>query len=79
MVEWTHGEPPPEWGEEFEPEVPEENLELKVTVEIELGRESEELIIDKGPEYGPKDDYLEKEMEREKQEELGKMIPKRIP
>jgi hypothetical protein len=70
---------PAEVGEGFEPEVPEENLELKVTVEIELGRESEELIIDKGPEYGPKDDYLQKELERQEQEKLSKMVPKRIP
>jgi hypothetical protein len=75
----SHGELPPKMGEECEPEVPEENLELRITIELEPSREPEQLVIERAPEYVPQDDYLEKEQERERQEELGKMIPKRIP
>ena len=79
MVVWNHGELPPETGEEFEPEVPEENLDWIITIEIGKAPEPERSISDKVPEYGPKDDYLERELERERQEKLGKMLPKRIP
>jgi hypothetical protein len=78
-MHFNHGELPPEMGEEFEPEVPEGNLEWKITIEFEKAPEPERLIIDKVPEYGLKDDYLQNELERQEQEALSKMLPKRIP
>jgi hypothetical protein len=38
-----------------------------------------EPVIDSIPEYVPMDDYLEKELEREKQEKLAEMVEDRIP
>jgi len=84
MVIWNHGELPPEMGEEFEEEGPEENLECRITIEVEQGLRPEKLIIDEIPDYVPMDGYLQKELEkqdqeRQEQETLSKMLPKRIP
>jgi hypothetical protein len=76
---FNHGEMPWEMKEEFEPEVPEGNLELQITIEFAREQEPQGSIIEKLPEYGPMDDYLQKELERQEQERLSKMIPKRIP
>jgi hypothetical protein len=74
-MRFDHGEPPPEFEEEGVEEAP----ELEIVIEIELGEKPDQVIIEQPPEYGPQDNYLEKELERQRQEELGKMLPKRIP
>jgi len=78
-MEFDHGEFPPEVPEEVPEEVEEEGLSLEIIIETEPILKQEELIIEKSPEYVPQDDYLQKHLERESQEKLGKMIPKRIP
>jgi len=75
MVIWNHGEPPPE----FEEEPVEEGRTLEIIIELGPIPGPEGLIVEKPPEYVPQDDYLQKELERQRQEELGKMLPKRIP
>jgi len=78
-MEFDHGEFPPAVPEEVPEEVEEEGLSLEIIIETEPILKQEELIIEKSPEYVPQDDYLQKHLERESQEKLGKMIPKRIP
>ena len=78
-MQHNYGEPPPEMGDEFESEVSEENLEGIIIIEIAKAPELEGLIVEKVPEYVPPDKYLEEHLERERQEKLNGMIPKRIP
>ncbi len=72
-MRFDHGELPPE----FEEEGVEEPPDLEFIIEIEEIR-PEEVIVEKIPEYVPMDDYLQKELERQKQEELGRCFPKRL-
>lgn len=75
-MEFNTGGLPPE----FEEKSIEEDLERRIVIiELEQGREPEPLVTERAPEYLPQDGYLQKEQERERQEELGKMIPRRIP
>jgi hypothetical protein len=75
MVIWNHGEPPPE----FEEEPVEEGRTLEIIIELEPISEPKGLIVEKPPEYVPMDDYLQKELERQEQERLSKMLPERMP
>ena len=76
MVIWNHGEFPPDKGEEFE----EKGFDLEIIIEVKpiLPKDviPDDFCWDK---FIPKDDYLQKELEREKQEKLEKMLPKKIP
>jgi hypothetical protein len=57
----------------------EEGEDLEAIIEIELIFKPES-PIEQISEYDiPQDDYLGKELERERQEELARMLPKRIP
>ena len=59
----------------------EEPMDLETNVQRvwEMSFEYEP-VIEQAPDYGiPQDNYLEEQLERERQEELIKMIPKRIP
>ena len=69
-MEWQHGEFPSEQDEAGD-------LEAILEWEEYWILESEPMI-NPIPDV-PMDDYLQKELEREKQEELGKMLPDRIP
>ena len=75
MVIWNHGEMPPEFEEEDMQE--ERGLEI-IVIELEPRMEHEP-VIEKVPEYLPEDNYLQKELERQEQERLSKMLPKRMP
>ena len=70
-----------EFIEEQEEQVEhEEPWDLEAILELEgiliLEREP---IVEPTREYVPMDDYLEKELEREKQEKLAEILPDRIP
>ena len=69
-MEWQHGEFPSEQDEAGDLEAILEWEEIWIL--------ESEPVINPIPDV-PMDDYLEKELEREKQEELGKMLPDRIP
>ena len=69
-MEWQHGEFPSEQDEGGDLETILEWEEIWIL--------ESEPMINPIPDV-PMDDYLEKELEREKQEELGKMLPDRIP
>ena len=77
-MEWQHGEYPLEQEEELEHEEP-GTLEGIVVELEEIWILESEPFIELTPEYVPQDDYLEKELERQEQEKLGKMLPDRIP
>jgi hypothetical protein len=68
---FNHGELPPE---QDEPGDLEGILEWK-----EIWIMESEPVLDPIPDYVPQDHYLEKELERQKEEELARMAPNRIP
>ncbi len=61
------------------PREQEEPQGLEVIIEVDLVFECDEPVKE-FPQYDVlQEDYLEKELERERQEELGQMLPIRIP
>ena len=62
-------------GEEYE----DQGLEIRIQIELERAPEPEPTPVERPPEYAPQDNYLEKELERQRQEEIEKMAPKRLP
>jgi len=65
---FNHGEFPPEQ---------EESVDLENIVEGEIWIWECEPVIELPP--VPQDDYLEKELERQREEDLKEMVPNRIP
>ena len=74
-MQFNHGEFPSDVPEELE----EEGLDLEIIIELEPVLGPEGIVVEKPPECVPQDEYLQKELERQRQEELEKMLPKRIP
>ncbi len=73
-MQFNHGESPPEVPEEAE-----EGVGLEIIIETEPILERKDSVIQEILDDLPQDNYLQKELERQKQEELQKMLPKRIP
>jgi hypothetical protein len=78
FMEWQHGEYPLEQEEELEHEEPGDLEDIVFELEGFCILEREP-IVEPTREHVPMDDYLEKELERQREEELVEMLPERIP